>query len=52
LQYQNVAAKTVRSSLKEPLKTQAKSRDVVHFRVRNYEGGKRPNLGTTVKDVA
>ena len=40
LQYQNVAAKTLRASLKEQGgKNPPKARDAVHYRVRNWQNG-------------
>ena len=41
LQYQNIAAQTVRAALKEPARKQAAVRDIVNFRVRNWADGAR-----------
>ena len=39
LEYSNVAASHVRNALKEPLRSQAQNRNVVHFRERLWTGG-------------
>ena len=44
LEYSNVAASHVRNALKEPLRSQAQNRSVVHFRERLWTGG----VGTCV----
>ena len=41
LQYQHISASAVRSALKDSAKAAAKSRDVVHYRVRPWEKGVR-----------
>ena len=41
LQYQNISAQALRSSLKEPLKTQSASRNLVNYRLRTWKDGVR-----------
>jgi hypothetical protein len=51
VQYQTIAATTLRGALKESAKTTAvKSREVVHFRVRPWEKGTKGEA-TTVNNV-